>query len=68
MLYEGDCQMGDVIPDRRSATAERVKNRMVPPASTLPEAQARAGRLRSALLQRNVHHDVLRFCRALSLC
>jgi uncharacterized protein (TIGR02391 family) len=40
------------------------KIRQVTPATTLPEAQARAGRLRAALSQRNVHHDVLRFCRA----
>lgn len=40
------------------------KIRAVTPASTLPEAQARAGRLRAALIQRNVHPDVLRFCRA----
>ena len=33
-------------------------------ASTLTEAQERAGRLRAALIQRNVHHDVLQFCRA----
>jgi uncharacterized protein (TIGR02391 family) len=31
---------------------------------TLPEARERAGRLRSALEQRRVHVDVLRFCRA----
>jgi uncharacterized protein (TIGR02391 family) len=33
-------------------------------AQTLPEARERAGRLRSALEQRRVHVDVLRFCRA----
>src|SRR5437879_806922 len=33
-------------------------------ASTLSEAMERAGRLRAALIQRNVHHDVLQFCRA----
>lgn len=33
-------------------------------ASTLTEAQERAGRLRAILLQRKVHYDVLRFCRA----
>lgn len=33
-------------------------------ARTLNEAQERAGRLRNALIQRNVHPDVLSFCRA----
>ena len=33
-------------------------------ARTLSEAEARAGRLKSELLKRNVHSDVLRFCRA----
>ena len=33
-------------------------------AKTLTEAQERAGRLRGELLKRNVHPDVLRFCRA----
>lgn len=30
----------------------------------MSEAQQRAGRLRSKLIERNVHHDVLNFCRA----
>jgi len=34
------------------------------PATTIPEAQERAGRLRRALQERQVHGDVLRFCRA----
>ncbi len=33
-------------------------------ATTLSEAEARAGRLRDALQQRGVHADVIRFCRA----
>ena len=33
-------------------------------AKTLAEAEQRAGRLRTELLKRNVHPDVLRFCRA----
>lgn len=32
--------------------------------STLSEAQERAGRLKKQLLDRNVHYDVLKFCRA----
>jgi len=34
------------------------------PAETLTEAEARADRLRAQLLQRNVHPDVVAFCRA----
>ena len=33
-------------------------------ARTLSEAEGRAGRLRSELLKRNVHQDVIHFCRA----
>ena len=33
-------------------------------ARTITEAEQRAGKLRSELLRRSVHHDVLRFCRA----
>jgi uncharacterized protein (TIGR02391 family) len=40
------------------------KLRLIPKAETLTEAQARAGRLRQQLIQRRVHPDVLRFCRA----
>jgi uncharacterized protein (TIGR02391 family) len=40
------------------------KLRAVTQARTLPEAQERAGRLRAKLTERNVHHDVLTFCRA----
>lgn len=38
--------------------------RFVTAARTLDEAEQRAGKLRSQLLSRNVHPDVLRFCRA----
>jgi uncharacterized protein (TIGR02391 family) len=40
------------------------KLREIPKSQTLDEAQARAGRLRQLLVQRRVHPDVLRFCRA----
>jgi uncharacterized protein (TIGR02391 family) len=43
---------------------EDAKFAKVSEAKTLSEAQARASRLRNALLQRNVHPDVLAFCRA----
>ncbi|HEX5482190.1 MAG TPA: TIGR02391 family protein [Terriglobia bacterium] len=39
------------------------KLKSVTQARTLTEAQERAGRLRNYLLQRNVHPDVLQFCR-----
>lgn len=38
--------------------------RRVEQATTLSQAQERAGRLRSKLLERSVHHDVLAFCKA----
>lgn len=40
------------------------KLRQVIEARTLTEAEQRAGRLRSELMRRNVHPDVIRFCRA----
>lgn len=40
------------------------KVRAVAHARTLDEAQERAGRLRSELARRKVHHDVLQFCKA----
>jgi uncharacterized protein (TIGR02391 family) len=57
-------QLNEVLAFAGLHLGEDGKTRSVAPASTLPEAQARAGHLRAALLQRNVHHDVLRFCRA----
>lgn len=40
------------------------KLRIVNPVQTLDEAEQRAGRLRTELLRRNAHPDVLRFCRS----
>ena len=40
------------------------KLRCVTQARTLSEAQERAGRLRSKLIERSVHRDVLQFCKA----
>jgi uncharacterized protein (TIGR02391 family) len=57
-------QLNEVLAFAGLFIAEDGKTRRVTAATTLPEAQARAGRLRSALQQRGVHHDVLRFCRA----
>jgi len=57
-------QLNEVCAFAGLYIGEDGKARSIAPASTLPEAQARAGRLRAALLQRSVHHDVFRFCRA----
>ena len=43
---------------------ENGKLRTTQAANTLSEAQERAGRLRSELIRRKVHGDVLKFCRA----
>jgi uncharacterized protein (TIGR02391 family) len=40
------------------------KLRLCDAAKTLTEAESRAGRLRAELMKRNVHADVLHFCRA----
>ncbi len=40
------------------------KLQAAPLASTLSEAKERANRLHSKLIERNVHHDVLQFCKA----
>lgn len=57
-------QLNEVLAFAGLFVAEDGKAKRVTAATTLPEAQARAGRLRAALQQRGVHHDVLRFCRA----
>lgn len=46
------------------SVGEDGKLRIATKAQTLTEAQERAGRLRQRLMQRRVHHDVLRFCQA----
>lgn len=57
-------QLNEVLAFAGLQIGENGRVGTVTAATTLPEAQARAGRLRAALSQRNVHHDVLRFCRA----
>lgn len=57
-------QLNEVLAFAGLHIGENGKVHVVTAATTLPEAQARAGSLRASLLQRNVHHDVLRFCRA----
>ena len=57
-------QLNEVLAFSGLQVGDDGKVRAVEKASTLAEAQQRAGRLRAALIQRNVHHDVLRFCRA----
>lgn len=44
--------------------AENGHLKAVEQARTLTEAQERAGRLKSELIRRTVHHDVLQFCKA----
>jgi uncharacterized protein (TIGR02391 family) len=57
-------QLNEVLAFAGWNIGEDGKLNTVSPANTLTEAQERVGRLRAALTQRNVHHDVLRFCRA----
>lgn len=57
-------EINEVLAFSGWGVGEDGKLRQVAEARTLDEAQARAGRLRSELLRRNVHADVLRFCRA----
>jgi uncharacterized protein (TIGR02391 family) len=57
-------QLNEVLAFSGLHIGEDGKLKTVAEAHTLSEAQERAGRLRSELLKRKVHHDVLRFCRA----
>jgi uncharacterized protein (TIGR02391 family) len=57
-------QINEVFAFSGLHLGEDGKLRQVSQARTLPEAQERAGRLRSELMRRQVHQDVLTFCRA----
>ena len=57
-------QLNEVLAFAGLSIAEDGKARKVTAATTLPEAQAKAGCPRAALQQRGVHPDVLRYCRA----
>jgi uncharacterized protein (TIGR02391 family) len=57
-------QLNQVLCFSGLTLGEDGKLRWASAASTLTEAQERAGRLRKELMSRRVHPDVLRFCRA----
>ena len=57
-------RLNEVLAFNSLHLGEDGKLERVTRATTLTEAQERAGRLRATLLQRKVHYDVLRFCRA----
>ena len=57
-------QLNQVLAFAGYTLGEDGKLRQVKAARTLSEAQERASRLRRELIARNVHPDVLRFCRA----
>jgi len=59
-----DLSVGSILAFSGIHLGEDGKLRPVTQARTLSEAQERAGRLRSKLIERNVHHDVLQFCKA----
>jgi uncharacterized protein (TIGR02391 family) len=57
-------RLNEVLAFAALQLGENGKLRPTTVASTLSEAQERAGRLRAELLRRKVHPDVLKFCRA----
>ena len=57
-------RLNEVLAFSGYQLGEDGKLRPVTQARTLDEAQERAGRLKSELVRRKVHHDVLQFCRA----
>lgn len=57
-------RLNGVLSFAGMSLGEDGKLRAVAAARTLDEAQQRAGRLRTELARRNVHPDVLRFCRS----
>jgi uncharacterized protein (TIGR02391 family) len=57
-------EVNEVLAFSGFAVGDDGKLRQITQAATLSEAQERAGTLRTSLLRRNVHSDVLQFCRA----
>lgn len=57
-------RLNEVLLFSGLSIGEDGKVRRVTAATTLPEAQVKAGRLLAALQRRGVHQDVFRFCRA----
>jgi uncharacterized protein (TIGR02391 family) len=64
LFEERRSQLNQVLSFSGFTLGDDGKLRWTNAASTLTEAQERAGRLRKELLSRRVHPDVLRFCRA----
>jgi len=72
VLHTGDTEyfenkrreLNEVLAFAGYQLGEDGKLRVIEPAKTLTEAEERAGRLRAELQRRNVHPDVLAFCRA----
>jgi hypothetical protein len=64
LFEERRTQLNGVLAFCGMTVGDDGKVRRVTKAANLDEALARADRLRSALRQRNVHADVLRFCNA----
>lgn len=57
-------QINEVLSFVGMSIAEDGTLRTTTVATTIDEAQERAGRLKKKLIDRDVHHDVLRFCKA----
>lgn len=64
LFEERRSQLNEALAFSGVSLGEDGKLRWVDAASTLTQAQERAGRLRKELQSRKVHPDVLRFCRA----
>ena len=57
-------RLNEVLSFIGLSIAEDGTLRVTETAKTIDEAQARAGHLKKKLMDRDVHHDVLRFCKA----
>jgi uncharacterized protein (TIGR02391 family) len=64
LFTERRMRINEVLAFKGISIAEDGTFRQGQPARTIDEAQARAGRLRKKLNDRDVHPDVLRFCKA----
>lgn len=64
LFTERRTRINEVLAFKGISIAEDGTFRYGTPVKTIDEAQARAGRLRKKLSDRDVHHDVLSFCKA----
>lgn len=64
LFTERRTKLNEVLAFRGLSIAEDGTFRQGQPVKTIDEAQTRAGRLRKKLTDRDVHPDVLRFCKA----